>query len=151
MSRLRPLAVALVAAAALFLVACGEDTAEKNDYVDEVNEVQNTMQSEISDLAQTPRSPEELVGFYEDTVASLEAAVTSLEEIEPPDEVTDLHDQLIGEVQQLADVITGAIDEIEQGGPAALPGAVSSLATEGTRIQTEFSTTIDEINSKLQD
>ena len=54
MSRLRPLAIALVAAAALFVVACDGDTAEKNDYVDEVNEVQNTLQSDISKLAQTP-------------------------------------------------------------------------------------------------
>jgi Family of unknown function (DUF6376) len=151
MSRLRLLTVALVSAAALFVVACDGDTAEKNDYVDEVNEVQSTLQSDISKLAQSPRSPEQLVGFYEETVASLESAVDSLENIEPPDEVAELHDRLITEVQDLADVITGAVDEIEQGGAAALPGAVSQLATEGTRIQTEFSSTIDEINSTLQD
>jgi hypothetical protein len=151
MSRLRLLTLALVAAAALFVAACDGDTSERNDYVDEVNEVQNTLQSDISNLSQTPQSPEQLVGFYEDTIASLRSAVDSLESIEPPDEVAELHDQLITEVQDLADVITGAVDEIEQGGAAALPGAVSQLATEGTKIQTEFSSTIDEINSKLQD
>lgn len=151
MSRPHLFLPALLAVAALLLVACGGDSEEKNEYVDEVNEVQTTLQDEISNLAQTPRSPEELVGFYEDTIASLQSAANSLEGIEPPDEVAELHDQLITEVKELADVITGAVDEIEQGGPAAVPGAVGQLATEGTKIQQEFSSTIDEINSTLQD
>jgi hypothetical protein len=151
MSRLRLLVPAVLIFAALSLVACGGDTAESNDYVDEVNEVQTALQNEISGLSRTPNSPDELVGFYEETVSSIDAAVTSLEDISPPDEVADLHDQLIAAVQDLADVITGAADEIKAGGAAAVPGAVSQLSTEGSQIQLEFSTTIDQINTKLQD
>ena len=151
MSRLRLILPVLLGAAALTLVACSEDTDEKNDYVDEVNEVQTTLQDEIANLAQTPRSPEELVTFYDETVASLESAVASLEDIEPPDDVAELHDKLVTEIQGLADVISGAVDEIKQGGAAAVPGAVGQLATEGSRLQAEFSATIDEINSTLQD
>jgi len=151
MPRLRLILPVLLGAAALFLVACDGDTEEKNDYVDEVNEAQTTLQDDISGLAQTPQSPDELVGFYENTVQSLDEAVASLEDIAPPDEVADLHDQLIIEVQGLADVITGAADEIQQGGAAAVPGAVSQLATEGSKLQSEFSATIDEVNSELQD
>lgn len=151
MSRLRLLLPALLVFAALFLVACDGDMAENNDYVDEVNEVQNTLQTEIGALAQTPESPDQLVTFYEDTKAKLEEAVAKLEEIEPPEDLGELHDELVAEVQGLADLITGAVDEIRQGGAAAIPGAVQQLATEGSRIQSEFSATIDEINSKLQE
>jgi len=139
-----------VCAATFFLVACG-DNAEQNDYVDQVNEVQTTLESDISDLSQTPQSPDELTSFYDDTVASLNEAATSLENIEPPDDVKDLHEKLISEVQDLSGVIQEAADSIKQGGAASVPGAVSQLATEGSQIQSQFSATIDEINSKLQD
>lgn len=151
MSRLRLLVPALLVFSALVLVACDGDTAENNDYVDEVNEVQNTLQNEIGSLTQAPESPDQLVTFYEETRSKLEEAVAKLEDIEPPEDLGELHDQLVAEVQALADVITGAVDEIRQGGAAAIPGAVSQLATEGSRIQSEFLTTIDEINSKLQE
>jgi hypothetical protein len=151
MSRLRLLLPAFLLFAALFLVACGGDNAENNDYVDEVNEVQNTLQTEIGELSQTPDSPDQLVTFYEDTKTKLEEAVADLEDIEVPEDVGELHDELVAEVQDLADVIREAADEIQQGGAAAIPGAVQQLATEGSRIQSEFSATIDEINAKLQD
>jgi Family of unknown function (DUF6376) len=148
--RLRLLAPVLLVLSALLLVACG-DSEEKNDYVDEVNEIQTTLQDEISSLAQQPESPEQLVTFYNDTVSSLEQAATSLEDVSPPDDVAELHDRLVSEVQELAGVIKGAADEIREGGIAAVPGAVQQLTTEATRVQNEFSSTIDEINSTLQD
>jgi cell division septum initiation protein DivIVA len=151
MPRLRLIAPFVLVLSALLLVACGGDTEEKNDYVDEVNEIQTTLQDEINSLAEQPESPDQLVGFYDDAVASLNAAVTSLEDVSPPDDVTELHDRLISEVQELSDIIKGAADEIKNGGVAAVPGAVQQLVTEATRVQTEFSATIDEINSTLQD
>jgi len=152
MSRLRLMglvALATLGTAALLLVACG-DGEEKNDYVDEVNEVQTTFQSEVSELGQNIDSPDQLVAFYEDTVAELEQAVQELDDISPPEEVEELHDQLTEEVQGLADLIQGAAEDIEQGGVAAVPGVVSELSSEGSRLQGEFSNTIDEINRELQ-
>jgi hypothetical protein len=149
MSRLRLTGLAAFGAAALLLVACG-DTAEKNDYVDQVNEVQTTFQSEISELGQGLDSPDQLVAFYEEALASLRGAADELEEIAPPEDVAELHDRLVEEVQGLADLIQGAVDEIQQGGVAAVPGVVTELSAEGSRLQSEFSETIDEINQTLR-
>jgi hypothetical protein len=132
-----------------FLVAC--TSSENDDYANEVMAVNDSLREDMERLDQPHASPNELIRYYRQAANNFHSAATSLSEVSAPEEVADLHDKLISEVQALADVVTGAADEIKQGGAAATPGAVSQVATEATKIQAQFSSTIDEINSKLQD
>lgn len=152
MPRLPALAAAACLAAALSLVACG-DTEEKNDYVDSVNEVTSTLNSglaEVSSQGTAVGSPEEAAKVFTDFSAQLDAASADLSEIEPPEEVTELHDRLVGQLDELSAEATNAADEIGAGGPAAVAGVAAGFIGEATRISAEADSTISEINSELQ-
>jgi len=143
--------LALVAAASLGLVACG-DTAEKNDYVDEVNKVTSTLQSGLTVVGSgaTANSPDQAAAVFEEFAAKLGTATTDLEEITAPEDVADLQDEIVQNLRALEDEATGDAEEIRSGGAAAIAGVVAQFLTEANRIGIEIDSTIGEINSKLQ-
>ena len=143
--------LALVAAASLGLVACG-DTAEKNDYVDEVNKVTSTLQSGLTEVGSgaTANSPDQAAAVFEEFAAKLGTATTDLEEITAPEDVADLQDEIVQNLRALEDEATGDAEEIRSGGAAAIAGVVAQFLTEANRIGIESDSTIGEINSKLQ-
>jgi ABC-type transporter Mla subunit MlaD len=143
--------LALVAAASLGLVACG-DTAEKNDYVDEVNKVTSTLQSGLTEVGSgaTANSPDQAAAVFEEFAAKLGTATTDLEEITAPEDVADLQDEIVQNLRALEDEATGDAEEIRSGGAAAIAGVVAQFLTEANRIGIEIDSTIGEINSKLQ-
>jgi ABC-type transporter Mla subunit MlaD len=143
--------LALVAAASLGLVACG-DTAEKNDYVDEVNKVTSTLQSGLTEVGSgaTANSPDQAAAVFEEFAAKLGTATTDLEEITAPEDVADLQDEIVQNLRALEDEATGDAEEIRRGGAAAIAGVVAQFLTEANRIGIEIDSTIGEINSKLQ-
>jgi len=148
------LLIGLAAAAALGLAACGEDTAEQNDYVDEVNGVTSTLNEELARISSEATSignPEEAADAFASFSDSLEQAADEIAAIDPPDEVAELHDRLVQEVETLASEATDVVDEIREGGPAAAIGVTTTFIAEATRISSEVDSTLDEINSKLQD
>jgi len=144
--------LALLAAASLSLVACG-DTAEKNDYVDEVNKVTSTLQSGLTEVGSgaTVESPDQAAGVFEEFAVQLETATTDLEGITAPEDVADLQDEIVQNLRTLEAEATGAADEIRSGGAAAIAGVVAQFLTEANRIGIEIDSTIGEINSQLQD
>jgi hypothetical protein len=144
--------VALLAAAATSLVACDSDTAEKNDYVDEVNKVTSTLQSGLAEVGSgaSADSPDQAAALFDDFAGQLETAVTDLEAIGAPEDVADLQDEIIQDLRILEDEARGAADEIRTGGAAAVPGVAAQFLAEANRIGTEIDSTIGEINSQLQ-
>ena len=150
----RPIVAICAAAAALALGACGGDTEEKNDYVDQVNEVTSTLNSgltKISTEATAISSPDQASKVFAEFGTSLETAAADMEGIEPPEDVADLHDQLVEQIRTLASEATNAADEISSGGPASVAGVAGQFLTEATRGSSEVDSTIAEINSKLQE
>lgn len=143
----------LVAASALAVAACGEDNEEKNDYVDQVNEVTTTLNEGLTEISSgaAATSPDQAATVFADFGTELEAAASDLEGIEPPDDVTDLHDELVAKIKDLGATATNAADEIKAGGVASVTGVATEFITEATTASTEVDTTITEINNKLQD
>lgn len=105
----------LVAASALAVAACGEDNEEKNDYVDQVNEVTTTLNEGLTEISSgaAATSPDQAATVFADFGTELEAAASDLEGIEPPDDVTDLHDELVAKIKDLGATATNAADEIK--------------------------------------
>lgn len=143
--------LALIAAASLGLVACG-DTAEKNDYVDEVNKVTSTLQSGLTEVSSgaTANSPDQAAAVFEEFAAKLGTATTDLEEITAPEDVADLQDEIVQNLRALEAEATGGAEEIRSGGAAAIAGVVAQFLTEANRIGIEIDSTIGKINSELQ-
>ena len=144
--------LALLAAASLSLIACGGDTAEKNDYVDEVNKVTSTLQSGLTEVGSgaTVDSPDQAAAVFEEFAGELGAAVTDLEGINAPEDVADLQAEIVENLRTLEDEATGAAAEIRTGGAAAIPGVAAQFLVEANRIGTEIDSMIGEINSQLQ-
>ncbi len=153
MHRARLIVPVLVAASALAVASCDEDTAENNEYVDQVNEVTTTLNSGLTEISSgaAATSPAEAATVFSDFGEQLDKAAADIEGIEPPEDVADLHDQLVTQVQDLGATATNAADEIEAGGPAAVTGVATDFIAEATTASSEVDSTITEINSKLQE
>jgi ABC-type transporter Mla subunit MlaD len=144
--------LALLAAASLTLVACGGDTAEKNDYVDEVNKVTSTLQSGLTEVGSgaTVDSPDQAAAVFEDFGEQLDAAVADLDGVSAPEDVAGLHDEVVENLRRLEDEATSAANEIRTGGAGAIAGVSAQFLTEANQIGIEIDSTIGEINPQLQ-
>jgi hypothetical protein len=151
MNRRRHLALALIAASALALAACDGDTAENNDYVDQVNEVSSTLLSSVQSLPATGGSPQQISTALNDVSTQVGTASTDLSEIDPPDDVADLHDKIVTDLNTLSGEAENAANEVAAGGAAGAVGVVAQFVTEANRIGAEIDSTITEINNVLQD
>ena len=141
-------------ALALALVACGGgDADEKNDYVDQVNEVTTTLNdglSRISADAPLATDPAEASKVFGQFASSLETAASDIGAIDPPEGVAGLHDKLVEDVTTLSDEATNAANEAKAGGPASLPGVATQFIDEANRLSGDVDATIAEINTELQ-
>lgn len=151
MSRLRGLTIALAATASLALAACDGDTAENNEYVDQVNEVSSTLLSSVESLPAGSGSPQQISGSLDKVAAQLQAAATDLAAIDAPEGVADLHDEIVTDLKTLSDEATNAANEVAAGGAASSVGVISGFVVEANRIGSEIDQTIAEINQKLQE
>ena len=153
MSRAGLLFLALLGAAALSLAACDDDTAETNDYVDQVNEVTSTLQSGLAQVASQTNvdSVEQASEVFDGLAEQINAAAAELDGISPPEEITDLHDRITDDLKTLESEAQGAANEIRDGGAGAIPGVMAQVLVEANRIGSEIDTTISEINSELQE
>ena len=146
------LVAAALTATALALVACGGDTEEKNEYVDEVNEVTSTLNAGLAGIASqgTAGSPEEAGTVFEDFSTQLDAAAADLSGISPPEDVASLHDELVSILEELSAESGNAANEIAAGGAAAVTGVSTGFIGEANSLGAEADATISEINAMLQ-
>ena len=154
MPRLGIAGLVLLVAASLGLVACGgDDSAETNDYVDEVNQVTSTLQNGLGEVASgaNVNSPDQAAAVFEGFAGQIDAAVSDLEGITAPEDVGELQDEIVEDLRTLEDEATGAANEIRDGGAGAIPGVAAGFLSEASRLGAEIDQTIGEINSKLQD
>jgi len=146
---LRLTCAALLAAIPLLLVACG--SSADNDYVDSVNKVTAQLQSDVSQIASQANvnSPKQAAAVFGQVSDKVDAAAADLEEITPPDKVSNLHAKLVSEMQQLGSEAKGAADDIDAGGPGATPGVLSQFVNQARRLDAQIRLTITEINNEL--
>ncbi len=136
-----------VAVAALALAACGNE--EQNDYVDQVNDVQNAFLEEMTAVASTPPTNASQAG---DVVARMQDAFTTAAEdfegIDPPEEVTDLHDELTATMSDLGEQI-GELKAALQGGAQQAQQAAVELQSALAEAETRVTELTDQINEEL--
>ena len=146
------IAACLVAATAVMLVACG-DTEEKNDYVDAVNNVTSTLNTGLTDVsaqANAADSPDQIADVFSQFATQLDTATKDLDEITPPEGVDDLHEKLVGELEELTAAANTAADGVSAGGASGVVTTAQQFVAEATRISAEADATISQINSELQ-
>ena len=133
----------------LGLAACGGDTAEKNDYVKAVNKAQTDFADGINKAqAGATSDPKK---FYTDTKASMDKIVADLKAIEAPDEVSTEHNTLVSEFEKFGSTVEKAGQSLESGDLQKLAAAQEDVARGTSAATTKISTTIQQINAKLQE
>jgi Family of unknown function (DUF6376) len=132
----------------VILAACG-DTAQKNDYVDQVNNVQNELVSKITNETTTLGSQKEAADYAGKIAAIFSEAADKFEAIDPPAEVADLHAQLVDQMRSIAADTEKAEKTLRNGSPQAAQKALDDLQNSANAAQTKFTTLIDQINAQL--
>lgn len=145
--------VYLVVLLSLGLIAAGcGDTAEKNDYVDELNAVQVEVFNDITALnAATSTDPSEAKSDLNKLVAAVEDGADKIEAVEPHPDVTAQHAELVSLMRDFASDLETQSKKLDSTDPSTLIEAGTEISRLGTEAGTEFDRVIDEINSTLQD
>jgi len=138
--------IALVALPALFAAGCSS-TESKNEYVDTVNGIQNTVIEASNSLSSAPvTSDEDAVSAFEKAEAEVEAAVDQLDDVDVPSEAQPGHDELLSGFEDLSKLITDVREQVKDGSGR---GAFQELRTEGAEIDKRIDDAITQINTEL--
>ena len=141
-------AMAMIAALA-FAAGCGNE--EQNDYADDVNSAQESFLEEMTAAASQANpanagQADQLIGEMQGAIDSF---VSDLEGIEPPEEVADLHDELITTMSDIGGEIGELGDALTSGNPQQAAQAAAQLTTAVSSAQTEVTSIIDQINAEF--
>jgi Family of unknown function (DUF6376) len=145
------LTLVLTASFALAATGCGSND-EANSYVDQVNAIQTKLQTDATAAIAggAPTSGAEAAQFAKKLQGLFAQAADDLEAVTPPDDVADLHAQLVAKVREIGDQIGKAADAFASGNPQQIQQAATELQTAIGSAQGELSSLIDQINSTLQ-
>lgn len=143
-----PATVAVLAAAGAIAAGCGNE--EQNDYVDQVNGIQTTMLDELTTISSSSLTNlQEIDDALTQMSDTFGTASEDLAAIDPPEEVADLHDQLVAETDDVAQQIGGFTDSFSSGNQQQIVEAASEMTTELTEAQTTLTEIVDEINAEF--
>ncbi len=143
--------ISLVAVSAIAVLAAGCGNSEQNDYVDQVNELQNQLVAQVSDAVggAAPTTPKEAAAVAADLEQIFSQSADDFAAVTPPDEVADLHGQLVDQIRQIADQIKQAEQAFNSGDAQAASQAAIELQTATSGAQTQLNSIIDQINAQF--
>jgi hypothetical protein len=148
----------VICAAALSLVAaagCGSDTKSSNDYVSDLNKVQTDFANSVQKVGTSSSAGSDPAAAakktFNDLNTAIDKVIADLKDVDPPDKVKDLHNELISEMEQFNSQVTAAADSLGSGDPQAILKAQSKFAASASALGTKISKTIADINTKLQE
>ena len=125
-----------------FVAGC----SSTEDYVDDVNQIQedvidasNTIGSDVN------ASKNEILKQLESAKAEADDAVSKLEDVDVPSDAEAGHEQLIKGFEHLEKLYADVQKQVESGSGAAF----DELRSEGTRIDKEIDSALDQINDDL--
>ena len=138
--------IVLAVLPALVVAGC-TSTETKNEYVDTVNGIQNTVIEASNSLSSAPvTSEKDAIAAFETAEAQVKDAVDQLEEVEVPEEAQDGHEELVAGFAELSQLITDVREQVEKGGGEA---AFQELKTKGAEIDKRIDDAITQINTDL--
>jgi hypothetical protein len=123
---------ALLAAVLLAVAGCGDSGTDKEDYVKSINEVGRTLQQQLSSLGtdiSSQSDPRGIASKLEDGAKTLDGAADDLDDIDPPDDATKAHEQIVAGVRQLADTFETGVKEARGGKLDALAKTFGGIGT----------------------
>lgn len=139
-----------VGAIAATLAGCGND--EQNEYVDEVNALQNELVAEVGDVTTSgsvPTTPQQAADVAGELAQVFEEGAEQFEAVTPPEEVADLHAQLVEQIQAIADQVADAEEAFRSGDAQEASQAAIALQEAANDAQTALNGLIDRINEEL--
>jgi len=147
-------ALTLLLLATALLGGCGGgDTKASNAYVDQVNKVQSEFAATFERLSGQITATSTIAqdrATLESFKRAIEATVTDLRAIRPPDKVKDLHAQLATTIASYGTAIAAAEKGLTHADAATRAKASAKLSQETSTTSADFSRVIDEINRKLR-
>jgi hypothetical protein len=160
--------LALLAAVVLALgaAACGSDNSgsgnggdeaaeaeplSKDDYLKEVNKAQTDFASRAAKLnLANPSSPKGFKKSLDKLVGLIDTLTERLDDVEPPESVSSLHDELIAQLTDYGDVIEEEKGGLSSGERREVVDAATKIGKASKTFSTDFSATINQINKRLQ-
>ena len=148
----------LAVLAALALPACGDDDDDSGDGGEALSaeEYDAEMEAALQTFAEldqlsaplaNPESVEQYVTGVREIVTEIDGTVSDLEAIEPPENVSEEHDELISAVEAYRDVFPPVADAAEAGDNAALQSGATDLQAAAF----EFQETATDLDQRFED
>jgi hypothetical protein len=151
----RPLRAALpIVVAGAFAAGCGGDSEDRSAYVDQVNRAQQSFADTVQELSgqitdrSTTESDRETLGRFE---SAIDGVVEDLSSIEPPEEVSTQHRELVATIDGYGSEVSDAVDALEEDEPEDLVQAQRELLEATGEVSADINRSIGEINGRLQD
>ena len=133
----------------------GSDTKNSNDYVAELNKVQTDFANSVQKVGTSSSAGSDPAAAAQKTFTNLSSAIdkviSDLKGVDAPDDVKDLHNDLISEMEQFKTQVDKAASSLDSKDPKAILKAQSEFAASASTLGTKISKTIDDINTKLHD
>jgi methyl-accepting chemotaxis protein len=125
------------------------DALSDEDYITELNEAQTTFVDAVSGLnLANPDSPNAFADAIEELSGNVDTLVGDLEQVNPPEEIADLHQQLIDGMTEYSATISENVEGL-RGEQSELLKAAQAISTASTEFSTEFGDLVAQINEKL--
>lgn len=151
----RPLRAALLTlVAGASAAGCGGDAEERNAYVEQVNRAQQSFADTVQELSgqiteqSTTDSDRETLGRFE---SAIDGVVEDLSTIDPPEEVSTQHGELVETIDGYGGEVSAAVDALEDDEPDELLTAQRELLEATGEVSADINRSIGEINGRLQD
>ncbi len=143
--------LAVIVAAAL--AGCGGGDGADGDYATALNRAQDTLLKRVTQLNEritatsTPAQDRATLQVY---ATAVDTAVRDLRAIDPPDDLSRLHQQFVGQVAEYGTVVRQARDRLSSGSVKSGLAVRSTLPAALQRIAQQLNATIEAINVKLR-
>jgi len=139
-----------IAAVAVIGVGCGSE--EQNDYVEQVNQLQTELVDEVTAAVSgaVPTNQQDAAEIAAELEQVFADGAEQFEAVSPPEEVADLHEQLVKQIDGIAEQVGAAEEAFTSGSAEEASQAALALQEASNRIQTDLTGLIDQINSELQ-
>jgi hypothetical protein len=125
---LRPIALTRTGAAAL--AACGgDDRLSADEYREQGNEACKAYEQRLGELSQ-PSSLEDVPGYADDAQAELTELIDTLDELQPPDDLEQKHNELVRVGRQSVD----ALGDLSAAGESGEQEEVQKVLRDAARL-----------------
>lgn len=140
-------AIAGLLAIGALAAGCGGDELSEDEYREEIEAVVPPLLQDlqaVSGEASQQTTPEGVAEGLGETETVLDTGVTDLEEIEPPEELSEPHDRLVAAVAAFEQATADAREGAES-------GDIQAIAPEYVTAATEFQTELAEVGQEFED